>query len=278
VLTRSGQVDFISFVGSVPNGRRIAEAASGSLKEVFLELGGKSPYVVLPGADVAKEAAEAATIICTNAGQGCVARTRLLLPRNEYEKGVAAAKAAMEALTYGDPRDPTNFMGPVVSKFHQQRILARIQRAVDEGARLVTGGGIPADQPHGFFVQPTLLADVDPDSDIAQEEVFGPVLAVIPYDDPEDALRIANGTVYGLSATVVAGSDQEALEFAKRLRVGTCGVNGGVWSSWDAPFGGYKQSGLGRSGGVRGFENMLETKVIGLRVDRESNSLAWGKS
>jgi aldehyde dehydrogenase (NAD+) len=277
ILTRSEDVDFITFVGSVPNGRKVAEAASGTLKQTFLELGGKSPYVVLPGGDVAKEAAEAARIICTNAGQGCVARSRLLLPREEYEAGVQAARAAMESLTYGDPADPANFMGPVVSRHHQQRILGRIERAVEEGARLVTGGGVPEDQPHGFFVQPTLLADVDPDSDIAQEEVFGPVLAVIPYDDVDGALRIANGTIYGLSATVVGGTDEQALDFARRLRVGTCGVNGGVWSSSDAPFGGYKHSGIGRKGGVRGFENYLETKVIGIRTDTSPTSLAWGE-
>ncbi len=277
VITRSPDVDFISFVGSVPNGRRVAEAAAGTLKQIFLELGGKSPWVVLPGADVAAEAAAAARTICTNAGQGCVARSRLLLPRAEYEAGVQAAKEAMEAVTYGDPRDPDNFMGPVVSKHHQQRILGRIERAVAEGARIVTGGGVPADRPHGFFVEPTLLADVAPGSDIEQEEVFGPVLAVIPYDDVEDALRIANGTVYGLSATVAAASDEEALDFARRLRTGTCGVNGGVWSNSDAPFGGYKQSGIGRKGGVRGFENYLETKVVGIRTDAQPSSLAWGE-
>ncbi|MEW1823132.1 aldehyde dehydrogenase family protein [Arthrobacter sp. NPDC080031] len=277
VLTRSADVDFVTFVGSVPNGRRVAEAASGTIKQVYLELGGKSPWIVLPGVDAAEQAAEAGKTICTNAGQGCVARSRLLVPRESYEEAVRAAKAAMEAVTYGDPSDLNNFMGPVVSKFHQERILARIQRAVDEGARLVTGGGIPQDQEHGYFVEPTLLADVAPGSDIEQEEVFGPVLAIIPYDTVEEALEIANGTVYGLSATVVATTEEEALAFARKVRSGTIGINGGVWSGPDAPFGGYKQSGTGRKGGVRGFENFLETKVVGIPTSKAPESLAWGE-
>ena len=189
ILTTDPRVDLIAFTGSAPNGRRIAEVSAKTLKRLILELGGKSPYVVLESADVVRQAEVAAKLICTNAGQGCVARSRLLLPRSRYAEGVAAAAAIMSSVTYGDPRNPDNYMGPLVSRHHRARVLGHIERAVAPGGdRLVCGGRIPADIDTGFFVEPTLFADVKPDDYIAQEEVFGPVLAVIPYDDPEDAL------------------------------------------------------------------------------------------
>lgn len=277
VLTRHADVDFVAFTGSAPNGRRVAEASAGTLKRMLLELGGKSPYVVLESADVAKEAATAAKLICTNAGQGCVARSRLLVPAARYEEAVAAAAAAMDAVTYGDPSNPNNYMNPLSSAHHRRRVLEHIDRARSEGNRIVRGGKVPADQPHGYFVEPTLIADVRPDDSIAQEEVFGPVLAVIGYADQADALRIANNSIYGLSASVAAATDEEAIAFARKLRTGTVSVNGGVWMHMDVPFGGYKQSGIGRQFGLPGFELYLETKVMGIPAHRPSSTLAWGE-
>lgn len=277
VLTTHADVDFIAFTGSAPNGRRVAAVAAQTLKRLLLELGGKSPYIVLETANVAVEAAKAARLICTNAGQGCVARSRLLLPRSRYEEGVAAAAAEMAKITYGDPADPNNYMNPLVSAHHRKRVLEHVEKARAQGNRIVHGGRIPPSQPKGYFVEPTLIADVKPDDYIAQEEVFGPVLAVIAYDDVEDAIRIANNSNYGLSAQVAAGSDQEALDVAARLRTGTVSVNGGVWMYMDVPFGGYKQSGIGRQFGVQGFETFTETKVLGIASSKPSSTLAWGE-
>jgi aldehyde dehydrogenase (NAD+) len=277
VLTNDPRVDFISFTGSAANGRRVAEVASKTLKRMLLELGGKSAYVVLESADVAKEAAIAAKLICGNAGQGCVARSRLLLPRSRYEEGVKAAAAQMAQISIGDPQDPKTFLPPLVSAHHRQRVLGYIERAKADGNRLVYGGKVPPQFPKGYFVEPTLFADVKPHDTIAQEEIFGPVLAVIPYDDETDALRIANDTIYGLSATVSAATDEEALAFARKLRTGTVSVNNGVWMHMDVPFGGYKQSGIGRQFGVQGFETYLETKVMGVPAHKDSQTPAWGE-
>ncbi|MEW6599285.1 MAG: aldehyde dehydrogenase family protein [Pseudomonadota bacterium] len=277
VLTTDPRIDFIGFTGSAANGRRVAEVAARDMKRVLLELGGKSAYVVLPSADVEREAATAARLICGNAGQGCVARSRLLLPRDRYEAGVAAAARAMAEVKVGDPSDPSNFMGPLISAHHRDRVMSYIEKAKAEGARLVHGGGRPAHLPRGYFVEPTLFADVKRGDTIAQEEIFGPVLAAIAYDDVEDALSIANDSIYGLSATVAAATDDEALAFARRLRTGTVGVNGGVWMHMDAPFGGYKQSGVGRQFGVQGFETFLETKLMAAPSGKPAKSLAWGE-
>jgi aldehyde dehydrogenase (NAD+) len=277
VLTTDPRVDMISFTGSAPNGRRIAGVAADTLKRLLLELGGKSPFVVLESADVAREAALAAKLICGNAGQGCVARSRLLLPRARYEEGVAAAKAMMETITYGDPRNPDNFMGPINSKHHRQRILDHIDRALADGNRLVHGGRIPEHLTKGWFIEPTLFADVKPDDTIAQEEIFGPVLAVIPYEDEADALEIANNSIYGLSAQVSAATNEEAYEFAKKLRTGTVSINNGTWMHLDVPFGGFKQSGIGRQHGRQGFEEYLEIKVLGIPSGEKAKSLAWGE-
>jgi aldehyde dehydrogenase (NAD+) len=278
ILTTDPRVDLIAFTGSAANGRRIAEVSAKTLKRLILELGGKSPYVVLESADVAAESAAAAKLICTNAGQGCVARSRLLLPRSRYEEGVQAAVDAISKVTIGDPHDPNSYMGPLVSAHHRARVLSHIEQAVAQGNRLAFGGGVPTQLNRGYFVEPTLFADVRPDDHIAQEEVFGPVLAVIPYADEADALAIANNSSYGLSATVAARTDEEAIRFAEKLRTGTVSINGGVWMHMDVPFGGYKQSGLGRQFGVEGFEHYLETKVLGIPSGKPSKTLAWGES
>ncbi|MDB5670935.1 MAG: Aldehyde Dehydrogenase [Alphaproteobacteria bacterium] len=276
-LTTDPRIDMVSFVGSAANGRRIAAAASTSLKRLLLELGGKSPFVVLESADVEAQAALAAKTICANAGQGCVARSRLLLPRSRYEAGVEAARAAMAEVTYGDPADPNNFMGPLNNRHHRDRVMAYIGKALDDGNRLVHGGGIPSHLPKGWYVEPTLFADVKPDDTIAQEEIFGPVLAIIPYETEAEALEIANNSIYGLSAQVAAATNEEAYEFATRLRTGTVSVNGGTWSHLDVPFGGFKQSGIGRQHGRQGFEEYLEIKVLGMPSGEPSKTLAWGE-
>jgi aldehyde dehydrogenase (NAD+) len=203
-------------------------------------------------------------MLCTHAGQGCAITTRLLLPRSLYSQGLEVAKASFERLAYGDPTNPAHLMGPVVSRRQHERVLGYIEKGKREGARLLTGGGVPKHLKKGFYVEPTLFADVDPDSTIAQEEIFGPVLCMIPFDDDDDAVRIANHSIYGLSGAVTSASEERALAVARRIRTGTLSVNGGMWFDVDTPFGGYRQSGVGRENGLMGFEEYLETKVIAL--------------
>lgn len=277
VLTSDPRVDMVAFTGSARNGSRVAEVGAKTLKRMLLELGGKSAWVVLESADVTEQAALAAKTICANAGQGCVARSRLLLPRARYEEGIAAAKATMDAITVGDPQNPNNFMGPLNSKHHRERVLGYIERAKSDGNRLVRGGKIPEGLEVGCFIEPTLFADVKPDDTIAQEEIFGPVLAVIPYDSEEEALEIANNSIYGLSAQVAAATNEEAYEFAKKIRTGTVSINNGTWMAMDVPFGGFKQSGIGRQYGRQGFEEYLEIKVLGMPSGEKSGTLAWGE-
>ncbi|MDE3087702.1 MAG: aldehyde dehydrogenase family protein, partial [Acidobacteriota bacterium] len=173
------------------------------------------------------------------------------------------AAATMAGMTFGDPWDPSNLMGPLVSEKQRQRVLGYIEKGKAE-ARLVRGGKVPADLPTGYFVEPTLFADVDPKATIAQEEIFGPVLVVIPYEDEDDAVRIANDSVYGLSGAVTSPDEDRALAVARRIRTGTVGINGGVYLAPDVPFGGYRQSGLGREHGTEGFEEYLETKTVAI--------------
>ncbi|MGO9876786.1 MAG: aldehyde dehydrogenase family protein [Acidimicrobiia bacterium] len=266
ILTSDPRVDMVTFTGSTATGRRIMAAGSNTLKKIFLELGGKSAYIVLDDADLMAALPTAVGMVCSHAGQGCVIATRLLLPRSRYDEGVELAKTMMENIPYGDPTDPGIICGPVVNAKQRERVLGYIEKGKAEGARLVVGGSRPAQFDKGFFVEPTLFADVDPDSTIAQEEIFGPVLAVIPYDDDEDAVRIANNSRYGLSGMIHSGSDERAMAVARRVRTGTLSVNGGSWFQPDVPFGGYKQSGIGRENGKEGFEEYLEVKAIGLPI------------
>ncbi len=263
LLTTDPRVDLVTFTGSTVTGRRVMEAASATVKKVFLELGGKSANIVLDDLELSKVAAGWGAM-CVHGGQGCAIPTRLLLPRSRYEEGVALAKAAFESVNYGDPTNPATLQGPQVSKRQQERVLSYIEKGKREGARLVTGGGVPAHLPRGYYVEPTVFADVDPDSTIAQEEIFGPVLAVIPFEDDDDAVRIANNSIYGLSGAVSSASEERALAVARRIRTGTLSINGAQWFSVDTPFGGYRQSGVGRENGRLGFEEYLETKVLGL--------------
>jgi aldehyde dehydrogenase (NAD+) len=201
-----------------------------------------------------------------HAGQGCAISTRLLLPRSRYDEGLEILKTSFEGVAYGDPTDVANAMGPLINARQRDRVLGYIEKGRSDGGRILVGGGRPAHLPKGWFVEPTLIADVDPDATVAQEEIFGPVLAVIPYDDDDDAVRIANNSRYGLSGGVSSASLERAMGVAERIRTGTLMVNGGMWYGPDSPFGGYKQSGIGREHGVAGFEEYLETKTIGYPI------------
>jgi aldehyde dehydrogenase (NAD+) len=262
MLSGDPRIDLVTFTGSTATGRRVMERASATVKKVFLELGGKSANVVLDDADFGRVLGGAASV-CIHGGQGCAITTRLLLPRARWDEGIALAKASFERWPYGDPTKPANLQGPQISRKQQARVLGYVEQAKRDGARCVTGGGAPAHLPQGFFVEPTLVVDADPKSPIAQEEVFGPVLVALPYEDDADAVRIANDSIYGLSGAV-HGSPERAMQVARAIRTGTMSVNGGGWFHVDTPFGGYKQSGVGRENGELGFEEYLETKVIAL--------------
>jgi aldehyde dehydrogenase (NAD+) len=262
LLTSDPRVDLITFVGSTVVGRQIMSQASATLKKVVLELGGKSASIILDDADVA-QAAKVTAGVGLHSGQGCARLTRFLVARSRYDEAVEVAHTAFEGIRYGDPTDPEVVQGPQISRRQQERVLGYIAKGIDQGARCEFGGGIPAELERGFFVEPTLLVDVDPMSSVAQEEIFGPVAVMIPFDDDDDAVRIANGTIYGLNGAVHGGSFERALGVARRMRSGQVSVNNGRPAP-GAPFGGYKHSGLGRDNGVVGFEEHLETKVIGL--------------
>ncbi|MFF7884564.1 aldehyde dehydrogenase family protein [Streptomyces sp. NPDC007896] len=263
VLTKHPDVDMITFTGSTATGRRIMEAASATVKKVFLELGGKSAMIVLDDADFRAAAMFAAFTICSHSGQGCALTSRLLVPREHHDEIVAMVAAGLERVSYGDPADPKTFMGPLISERQRDKVDGMVQRAVAAGATLVTGG---KRVDPGFFYTPTLLADVDPAGEIAQDEVFGPVLAVIPYDGEDDAVRIANDSIFGLSGAVHSADAQRAIAVARRIRTGTFSINGGNYFSQEVPFGGYKQSGVGRESGVAGLEEFLETKSFAVVV------------
>ncbi|QZH60106.1 aldehyde dehydrogenase family protein [Mycolicibacterium farcinogenes] len=258
VLTTSPAVDMVTFTGSTPTGRRIMAAASETLKKVFLELGGKSAAIVLDDADFNSAALFSAFSMVTHAGQGCALTSRLLVPAKHKDEIVELIKNNFGLVRYGDPTDPKTYMGPLISEKQRDKVDGMVKRAVAAGATLVTGG---EKVDPGFFYTPTLLADVHPDSEIAQEEVFGPVLAVIAYEDDDDAVRIANNSIYGLSGAVF-GSEDRALAVARRIRTGTFSINGGNYFSPDSPFGGYKQSGIGREMGTAGLEEFMEAKTF----------------
>ena len=261
VLTTSPDVDMISFTGSTAVGRRIMEAAAPTVKKVFLELGGKSASIVLDDVeDMAAAAGGACFQVCTHGGQGCATTTRLLVPRARYDEAVEAAAALLAMLPYGDPRDASVLMGPIINRAQLERIEGYVRIGVDEGARLVVGGKRPERFDKGYWFEPTLLAGVDNSMRVAREEIFGPVLVVIAYDDDDDAVNIANDSIFGLSGAVMSSDREHALRVARRIRTGTMSINGGVYYGAEVPFGGYKQSGVGREMGVAGFEEYLEQK------------------
>ncbi|HVS12304.1 MAG TPA: aldehyde dehydrogenase family protein [Thermoanaerobaculia bacterium] len=255
-------VDMVSFTGSTRAGRRVSELAAHTVKRVALELGGKSANVILDDADLEKAVKVGVSNCYMNSGQTCSAWTRMLVPQDRLEEVTALAKAAAEKFTLADPMKGDGRLGPLISETQRERVRAYIRKGIEEGAELVTGGPeAPEDRPKGYYVKPTVFANVGNDMTIAQEEIFGPVLSIIPYEDEDDAVRIANDTIYGLAGAVWSGDPERAKRVARKLRTGQVDINGGSFNPL-APFGGYKQSGHGRELGTFGFEEYLETKSL----------------
>ncbi|WP_294134355.1 aldehyde dehydrogenase family protein [Sphingobium sp.] len=267
MLVTDPRVDLISFTGSTGVGKRIMEQGAATLKRVFLELGGKSAKIVLEdSANFAMDVAQ--SMLVFHAGQGCAVHSRLLVPRSRYEEAKAVLKHAYASFgdNWGDYDNPAHIMGPVVSKRQMERVLSYVDIGVAEGATLLAGGKARPDKGTGYFIEPTCFADVTNDMRIAQEEIFGPVLVVIPFEDDDDAVRIANESAYGLCGGVFSADLDRAMAVAKRIRTGSVSVNGGMCIAGDLPFGGYKASGIGREWGLEGIEEFLETKLIAWRA------------
>ena len=257
-------IDMISFTGSTAAGRRVSEVASGTVKRVALELGGKSPNVILDDAPLAEAITDGVSKCYLNSGQTCSALTRMLVPRARLAEAEQIAAAVAAHFKPGDPFDPETQLGPLVSEAQRERVRSYIRKGEEEGAKLVTGGPEPPEGlERGYFVQPTIFSEVTPQMTIAQEEIFGPVLAIMPYEDEEDAVRIANDTVYGLAGGVWSGDEEHAKRVARRIRTGQVEINGGAFNPF-APFGGYKQSGHGRELGRFGLEEFLQVKSMQL--------------
>ncbi len=261
-ITNDPRVDLVGFTGSTATGKRILEVCAPQVKRALLELGGKSAAILLPDTPgLAAVAGAMGAVVCFHAGQGCSILTRLLVPKRELDAVVDATVEAMRSVKYGDPMDPSNIMGPLNSAIQRDRVEHHIQRAIRDGARLVLGGGRPKHLTRGYFVEPTAFV-ADEDAAIAQEEVFGPVQCILGYEDEADAIRIANHSRYGLSGAVMGADVEHAIGVARQIRTGTVSVCGGAYYNWDVPFGGYKQSGIGREHGAIGFEEHLEAKTI----------------
>jgi aldehyde dehydrogenase (NAD+) len=257
-------VDMVSFTGSTRAGRRVSELASATVKPVAMELGGKSPNVILDDADLSRAIPDGVGKCYLNSGQTCSALTRMLVPREKLAEAEEIAAQAAESFTPGDPFDENTRLGPLVSETQRERVRAYIQKGEAEGARLLTGGATaPEGLERGYFVRPTVFSDVTPEMTIAQEEIFGPVLAIQPYEDEDDAVRIANDSVYGLAGGVWSADQDRAIGVARRIRTGQIEINGGAFNPL-APFGGYKQSGHGRENGRYAIEELLQVKSLQL--------------
>ena len=267
MLVTDPRVDLISFTGSTNVGKRIMEQGAATLKRVFLELGGKSAKIILEdSANFAMDVAQ--SMLVFHAGQGCAVHSRLLVPRSRYEEAKAVLKHAYASFgdNWGDYDNPAYIMGPVVSQRQMERVLSYIDIGQAEGATLLAGGKARPDKGSGYFIEPTCFVDVTNDMRIAQEEIFGPVLVVIPFEDDDDAVRIANESDYGLCGGVYSADLDRAIAVARRIRTGSVSVNGGMCIAGDLPFGGYKASGIGREWGLEGIEEFLETKLIAWRA------------
>jgi aldehyde dehydrogenase (NAD+) len=264
-LVAHPDVDMIHFTGSTGAGRAIGASAAATVKRVALELGGKSANIILDDADVARAVKIGVANCFTNSGQTCTAWTRMLVPRDRLAEVEELVLGRLGGYRAGDPLDPATTFGPLVSRAQQERVRGHITRAIDDGARLLAGGTEPpaAASGGGYFVAPTVFTDVRPDLAIAREEVFGPVLAIIPYDGEDEAVEIANSTIYGLAGAVWSGDPERAQRVARRLRTGQVDVNGS-WFNALAPFGGYRQSGVGRELGVHGLLEFYELKSLQL--------------
>jgi acyl-CoA reductase-like NAD-dependent aldehyde dehydrogenase len=260
------EVDMVSFTGSTRAGTRVSELASATVKRVALELGGKSAAIILDDADFAVAVKGVVGNCYLNSGQTCTAHTRMLVPASRYAEAAKLAVEAAQAYRPGDPMAEGTTLGPLASKMQQDRVRDYIAKGVAEGCELLTGGAdLPeGTNPNGYYVKPTVFGKVRPDSTIAQEEIFGPVLSIIAYTDEDDAVCIANNTVYGLAGGVWSGSDEHAEKVARRIRTGQVEINGGSFNMY-APFGGYKQSGNGRELGKYGLEDFLEYKAMQFR-------------
>ena len=263
VLATHPEVDMVSFTGSTRAGKRVSELASQSVKRVALELGGKSASVILDDADFEAAVKGTVSACMLNSGQTCSAHTRMLVPASRYEQVKTLAQAAIAKFNVGPSLEEGSKLGPLVSANQRERVLGFIRTGIEEGADVIAGGAEPPALAKGYFVQPTILGIKATDT-LAREEIFGPVLVVIPYKDEEDAVAIANSTIYGLGGGVWSGSDEHAMKVARRLRTGQVDINGGPFNG-NAPFGGYKQSGNGRENGVYGFEEFLEFKSMQLK-------------
>jgi aldehyde dehydrogenase (NAD+) len=262
-LSADPRVDIVSFTGSTATGRKVMATAAANLTKVFLELGGKSAFIVLDDADAAGAGALAGFTASTHAGQGCAITTRLLVPKSRSEEVIESAAATMAALAAGDPTQDGVVCGPLISALQRDRVEGYLQLAREEGGTFVVGGGRSPNFDKGYFIDPTLVVGLDNSARVAREEIFGPVLTVIEYEGgDEEAIRIANDSPYGLSGSVMSADRDRAWKVAEAVRTGTMSVNGGVWYGGDVPFGGYKHSGIGREMGVMGFEEYLETKAI----------------
>lgn len=275
MLGTDPRVDGISFTGSTAVGKLLMRQGADTMKRMFLELGGKSVAIVLDDANPAAIIG-AAIGVCVHAGQACAATTRMLVHRSLYDEAVATVTATYQAVPVGDPVGAETLVGPVISATQKTRVLDAIEQARRDGATIAVGGGsvenLPEHLSNGHFVQPTVILDVDNSATIAQQEVFGPVLIVMPFDDDDEAIRIANDSAYGLAGAVISRSMERGMNIARRIRTGSFGVNGGMFYGADAPFGGYKNSGIGRQCGIEGFEQYLETKTIGCRMPRQKES------
>ncbi|MGD0435707.1 MAG: aldehyde dehydrogenase family protein [Bryobacteraceae bacterium] len=254
-------VDMVSFTGSVRAGKRVATLAGEGIRKVTLELGGKSAFIVLDDAPFDKAIPAGARNSMANSGQTCSAWTRMVVPRSRYQEALDLAAQAIGSLKLGDPLDASTRLGPLISATQRERVEGYIAKGKREGARVVMGGGRPAAFAKGYYVEPTIFADLISNMTIAQEEIFGPVLSVLPYDTEEEAIRIANDTVYGLAGGVWSGDPERAMRVARRIRTGQVDVNGGKYNPL-APFGGYKQSGIGRELGMFGLEEYFQIKSI----------------
>jgi len=266
-LTLSPQVDMISFTGSTGVGQRIMEKGAATLKRTFLELGGKSANIILDDANL-DSALMSGLAVCFHAGQGCGIPTRMLVPKAKYNEIAERLVAVMKMAPYGDPQRPDVMMGPLVSAKQRDRVLGYIDKGLAEGAKLALGGGRPTAFPKGYYVEPTLFINVDNKMTIAQEEIFGPVLVLIGYEDENDAVRIANDSRYGLVGAVFSSSIERAQNVARRVRAGVLSINGGAAHGAEMPFGGYKFSGMGRQNGTAGFDQYLETKAVAWPIPR----------
>ena len=265
-LVKHRDVDMISFTGSTRAGKRISELAAQSVKRVALELGGKSASVILDDADLATAVKGTVNGCYLNSGQTCTALTRMLVPDSLYQEAARIAAEVAKSFTVGDPLAETTRLGPLSSQAQLERVRGYIRKGLQEGAELLAGGAEPPEgvPPGGYYVKPTVFGRVRNDMSIAREEIFGPVLSIIPYQDEEDAVRIANDTVYGLAGAVWSRDDARAQRVARRIRAGQVDVNGGAFNM-NAPFGGFKQSGHGREAGVYGLEEFLEYKSLQLK-------------